>query len=183
MKDTKLETVFLFQFQMIPDMELHSNEYLDSETGEISYCDTWNVETGEYEGELHYLVKKFKIPRSYFTTDAKKSTPMPRKRQKCQQTEIDFIHALIFLLPTMILFHPVLGIVVCVAEFFLHTWSHRKNKQLKSSTVYFQSPLHLISKELCGRCKAQNEAMQITKLLKNDKFKKAGLDYIKRIVT
>ncbi|KAJ8922290.1 hypothetical protein NQ315_004229 [Exocentrus adspersus] len=104
---------------------------------------------------------------------------------KVDKPEVEFITALVFLLPTMILFHPILSIVTCVLEIILHSWVHKKNKTLRDGTFYYKSPLHGIVKEFCGRCKDQQTKDKITKIqdMRNNKMQRYELEYIKSMVT
>ncbi|VEN48229.1 unnamed protein product [Callosobruchus maculatus] len=167
-------------------MDNETGEFvLDTETGESRpWCfSTFDVETGEYED---VPLKKFKIPSHYYTPPEKeKKSKQKRPLRKADRHEIALIHAAIFLLPTFVLFHPVVAIFVAIVETVLHSWSHKSNQLLKSNRVYFQSPLHPIVKEICGKCKAEQESLRITKMqdVMNDKLRKHGLDYIRRVVT
>ncbi|KAG5869668.1 hypothetical protein JTB14_035595 [Gonioctena quinquepunctata] len=167
-----------FQDKMAMDVE--TGEYiLDLETGEILTYPQFNDETGEYEG-LPHEHENFKIPRAYYTPEPKPNKRKRHKFLKADYQESQLITASIYLLPTMILFHPILALVAVIIEIFLHSWSHRSNKRLKDKNVYFQSPLHPIVKEFCARCKEENSSLKITRLqdIKNDKFK----NYIRRVV-
>ncbi|KAJ8933208.1 hypothetical protein NQ314_014155 [Rhamnusium bicolor] len=163
--------------------------YADSETGETSYSSSssssssFNVETGEYEGDNCLPRRRFRVPSSCYTPTQKKDGS--KKLLKVDKQEWELITAAIFLLPTMILFYPVLSVFALMLEIFLHTWSHKKNKTLKCDNIYYQSPLHGIAKEFCGRCKFEDAKVKITKIqdIRNDKLRKYGLEYIRRVVT
>ncbi|CAG9864448.1 unnamed protein product [Phyllotreta striolata] len=154
--------------------------FLNVETGEVSVLPLiQNDETGEYED---LPIKRFKIPSSYYCKkQTARSKRTNRKPLKADPLESQLINAAIFLLPTMIVFHPVLSIIVFVVEIIVHNWFHKTNKALKDRSVYFRSPLHGILKEMCGRCKEESATVQIAKLqdIQHDKLK----NYLKRVVT
>ncbi|XP_050501086.1 uncharacterized protein LOC126881090 [Diabrotica virgifera virgifera] len=151
--------------------------YLDLETGEISEAPTvQNVETGEYE-----YTRTFKIPSYYYRRYQERKEKTNCTPRKADPLESQLITAAIFLLPTMIFFHPIMLVFVCVIEIFLHTRIHRKNKELEDLSFYYQSPLHGLTKEVCARCKDEKAKNKIAKLQdkQHEKFK----NYIKRVVT
>lgn len=158
----------------------------DTETGEVPYSPR-DKETGENsDWPWPWPTKRFKVPRSYYTP-TKRNSKQCRKFRKANPQESELITAVIFLLPTMIFFHPILSVIAVVVEIILHKWSHKKNKKLKSDTIYFhQSPLHGIVKEFCAKCKDDMTANKITKLQDRqnyDHFGKDQLQYLKRVVT
>lgn len=158
----------------------------DTETGEVPYSPR-DEETGENrDWPWPWPSKPFKVPRSYYTpTTKRKSCKKFQPMRKVNQQESELITAVIFLLPTMILFHPFLCVILVVIEIILHNWSHKKNRKLGSDTIYFhRSPLHGIVKEFCGRCKEDMAVSKISRLQdrKNDRFRKYQLEYLKRVV-
>lgn len=162
-------------------MDEETGEYfLNLETGEVSILPLiQNVETGEYED---LPIRRFKIPSSYYTTKKQTRSKKPiRQLRKADPLESQLITAAIFLLPTMIFFHPILSLIFCITEILLHNWFHETNKALKDRSVYFRSPLHGIVKEMCGRCKEESATVKIARLqdIQHDKFK----NYLKRVVT
>lgn len=176
------------------------SEPCDMETGEnleISYhtCDTETGETASYPrdqetGETKdwaLEIKRFKIPRSYYTPRGPKYTKKRHKIRKACPQESQLITAAIYLLPTMIFFHPILWIIAILVEIRLHNWSHKRNKQLGNNTIYFhQSPLHGITKEFCGKCKDETATNKISKIQDRQNYNRFGkqqLDYIKRVIT
>ncbi|RZC35232.1 hypothetical protein BDFB_005516, partial [Asbolus verrucosus] len=155
----------------------------DEETGEITT--RFNCETGEEESvitsaPIRGKPKVFKIPSSYYMNSAKRN----EEKVRCEYPPTAAT-AVLYLLPTTILFYPILGIITVTIEVIIHIWAHRKNKLLKNKNLYYQSPLHIICKEFCGACKEENSKMKITMLHERraDKIKKYGLEYVRRIVT
>lgn len=164
-----------------------SDSTYDSEISEIPYSPL-DEETGENRDCLwSWPPKRFKVPRSFYTPSSKKRNYKKRQNlRKADQQESELITAVIFLLPTMIFFHPILYVVVTVVEIILHNWSHKKNRKLKKDAIYFhRSPLHGISKEFCGRCKEDMAENKIIKIQdrKINRFRKYQLEYLKRVVT
>lgn len=151
---------------------------LDIETGEAPLCPC-DQETGECSG---WSAKPFKIPRFYYTASNKKRAFKKRHRlRKANPQESELITAAIFLLPTMIFFHPILCVISLIIEIVLHNMSHSKNNKLKSDTIFFhRSPLHGILKEFCGTCK---EEMSVNKIRKIQDRKNVRFQYLKRVVT
>lgn len=178
------------------------SESYDSETGEnleISQC-TCDTETGETPpsprdketGESSYWLwqwrtKPFKIPRAYYTPHSMRHSKKKHTFRKANPQESELITAVIYLLPTMIFFHPLLSVIAVVIELILHNWAHKKNKKLKSDTIYFhQSPLHGIVKEFCAKCKDDMTVNKITKMQDRQNYNHFGknqLEYLKRVVT
>lgn len=153
---------------------------IDTETGEILYPSLYNAETGEYEGLITLPQKiKFRIPPQ------QKLNKMHNIPIKVNKHELELLTAAIFLLPTIILFYPILSIFIFIMEIILHNWVHKKNKTLRDDTFYYKSPLHCIVKEFCGRCKDLSTKEKITKMQdkRTDKMRKYGLESIRRVVT
>ncbi|KAJ8978951.1 hypothetical protein NQ317_009347 [Molorchus minor] len=153
-------------------MDLETGEnYRDSETGEI-YCETfYNEETGEFEGNNHHSPTiKFKIPSSALITKENKWIKNYRST-KASKNELELITAAIFLLPTLILFYPVLGLLL----FYIHGPTKR-TKNLKKIRLCITRALHIILKEFCAKCRYENAKRKITKIqdIRNDKLTKYG---------
>lgn len=162
-----------------------TNTRCDTETGEAPYSPR-DEETGENRN-WPWPAKPFKVPRSYYTPSSRKKYSKRRRTiRKADPQESELITAVIFLLPTMIFFHPIVCAITLIIEIILHNWSHKKNKKLKSDTIFFhRSPLHGIVKEFCGICKEDMAGNKIAKIQdrKNDRFRKYQLHYLKRVVT
>ncbi|XP_018576749.1 uncharacterized protein LOC108915259 [Anoplophora glabripennis] len=162
-------------------MEGRDETSIDMETGEILYPSQYNAETGEYEGFLALPQRvKFQIPPQI------KPNKKTHRGPKMDEQNLELITAAIFLLPTAILFNPVLWAVALILEIVIHSWTHKKNSTLRNDTVhYYRSPLHGIVKEFCAKCKDSNAKEKISKLQdrRNDKMRKYGLESIRRVVT
>ncbi|KAL1518209.1 hypothetical protein ABEB36_001869 [Hypothenemus hampei] len=163
---------------------------MDDETGEMEFFEqSQNAETGEIEyltycldketGERHYytfeklchtlqISNPFKISRyaTHMTTIIK------NPRRKTSKIRMDFIAAIIFLLPTFLFFSQILGICILTFDILLHRWCHKKNAKLSNnSSIYYQSPLHMIYKEFCCECIAEEDCRKINKIqdIRNNK--------------
>lgn len=160
---------------------------MDSETGEI-YQDTEtgekeltkvNTETGETEMTVkphqERSTKKFKIP------NPQKPIKKEEKHKASTNTTSDTVQVILFLLPTVLLFFPVLAALISIVEIAVHVWAHKKNKILRNTNFYYQSPLHICVREFCGACRDEISANKISKIqdMRNDKFTK----YVRRVVT
>uniref|UniRef100_V5G5Z9 Uncharacterized protein n=1 Tax=Anoplophora glabripennis TaxID=217634 RepID=V5G5Z9_ANOGL len=163
-------------------MDRRKDKYsVDKETGEILYPALYNSETGEYEGDVVVPQKiRFRIPFQEEEPDKK-----PYNAPKSHPQDREFIKAAVFLLPAAILLYPVVFVGTMLLETILHCWVHKINKTLKSDGVYYQSPLHGITKEFCSRCREFDAVEQIGKLqdVRSSKLTKYGLESIRRVVT
>lgn len=166
------------------DIELNHHT-CDTETGEIAICSR-DKETGETSYWI-WKHKPFKVPRSYYTPRRPKYTKKRHKLRKACPQESQLITAAIYLLPTMVFFHPILCVFAVIVEIILHTWSHKRNKELGTDAIYFyQSPLHGIVKEFCGKCKDETAAIKISKIKDRQNYNRFGkqqLEYFKQVIT
>lgn len=147
-----------------------------------------NQETGEEEYNQKSQRHNFKIPPSYLNNpqNSKKNTRIIPNTSIEHKRPALTAAAILYLLPVTILcyFYPATGMVGLFFEARLHIWTHKKNKQLKNTDRYYQSPMHIIHKEFCASCVEEQNKLRITKLQekRHDRIRKYGLEYVKRVV-
>lgn len=161
---------------------------MDDETGEINYTlqIQTNDETGEDEYMMYYVneetgereyysVEKicdslqmpnpFKISR--YTTNLSTIVKLENSKFKTSEKHNDFITAIVFLIPTFIIFTPILGFFILTFDVLLHRWCHQQNSKLKLKGIYdkyYHSPLHTIYKEFCAKCIDEEGCRKINKI-------------------
>ena len=78
-----------------------------------------------------------------------------RRRHRHKKREITLgynpTHKL-FLIPSLFLFFRITAVVLMFCELVLHIWSHWKNDRNTDKTVFYRSPLHLITGQFCAKC-------------------------------
>lgn len=81
-----------------------------------------------------------------------------RSRRKRSKREITLgyrpTHKL-FLIPSLFLFFRITALVLMFCELALHIWAHRMNSRNKDATIFYRSPLHLITSQFCAKCLSQ----------------------------
>lgn len=86
-------------------------------------------------------------------------------RKSCVQREITLgynpTHKL-FLIPSLFLFFRVTALVLLFCELVLHIWAHRVNSSNKDETIFYRSPLHLITSQFCAKCTSQVEMKKLS---------------------
>lgn len=159
----------------------------DLETGEVSSQGVVNCETGEVE--MNYTRPTYKKP---FQVPSSCKPKPPASSNEHNAALRDYMShtkrvsvAPAFAILTLLFFVPVFGIFISIIEFFIHMWTHKKNKKLRNTNLYYRSPFHDIICEFCSFCIDENTTNKITKLQdkRNDKFTKYGIEYVRRIVT
>ncbi|XP_049818800.1 uncharacterized protein LOC109600227 [Aethina tumida] len=159
-------------------------EVLDFETGEKVY-EILNRETGEREYPSSTVFHS-KSPRKGFRVPSHVYSSVTQPEAKQLKPTSDFYESITYLLPTVVLVSPLLIVFLIVLEIVLHTRTHVKNEKLdKNSNIYYQSPLHLISKEFCGKCKSEAQ-MKIIKgrdFESHSCFIKHSFEFLKRMLT
>lgn len=156
----------------------------DRETGEMPASPRLNSETGEPEMNFTQPTarRSFRIPQGYIRQPCEQPD-----HQQCHLPADDFRNTrmssvILFLLPTVI-FAPVVAIFLGVLEISLHIWAHKKNKSLRGSDIFYQSPLHVIVSEFCACCIDENSKKKITKMQDKTNNKLTKYHYGFRIVT
>lgn len=159
----------------------------DQETGELPAVPRLDSETGEMEmnctrPSVPIQRKPFKIPKNYL------EKPSESKINTCMTKNVSIptnkiSPALLLLLP--IFFLPAIGVVISIVEILIHMWAHKKNKKLRHTNRYYQSPFHIFVCEFCKLCIDENAANKITKLQdkRHSRFAKYGIEYVRRVVT
>ena len=178
-------------FQMYPDINDISH-CPDRETGETPSRPILNVETGEVEMnriQPRYCTRKcFKLPTNHMKKYKRVHIQSHYMTKKVIPANfpINSIIALL-LLSIILLLAPTLSLPLSLVETMLHFWSHKKNKkleQLNQNTVYYESPLHVITSEFCGYCQFENATHTIGRLQdkKNKRFIKDSIEYVRNVV-
>lgn len=164
--------------------------FRDVETGETPAPALINNETGEME--INYTrptyKKPFKVPSTVNHKTKQQQLQEQQTDEGCIYTEPPQKRVSVapaFAILTLLFFVPVFGILVSIIEFLIHMWTHKKNKTLRNSNLYYRSPFHDIVSEFCSLCIEENSKNKITKLQdkRNEKFTKYGIEYVRRIVT
>lgn len=157
----------------------------DSETGESPAIWKLNAETGEHECNYVCPVQRrqtkkiFKIPNMYMTD----IQVQPKTSWSTLQSG-SISPIVMFLLPTAFFFNPFIVIVLFMIEAYLHTWAHKKNKQLRDSPLYYQSPMHAVVSQFCASCREEESANKINKIQEHrNKLKGCGIECVRQIVT
>ncbi|XP_066148402.1 uncharacterized protein [Euwallacea fornicatus] len=155
-----------YKFQVSKDAETGEEEYitycLDQETGEKQYY------TLDRICESLKMPNLFKVSR--YSTHV--TAVVGKPNTKSSSSRIEFMTAIVFLLPTFILFTPILGMLIPILDIILHKWCHKKNAKLNSQDmIYYKSPLHMILKEFCSECRMEEECKKIGEIqnIRNNK--------------
>lgn len=104
---------------------------------------------------------------SRYTTQLTAIVRHENTKYKSSEKRMEFITAIVFLIPTFILFTPLLGVFILTFDVILHRWCHRQNAKLRlrrDESQYYQSPLHMIYKEFCSKCVAEEDCRKINKI-------------------
>lgn len=79
----------------------------------------------------------------------------------CNQTS----HRLfLILIPSLAIFTRISAILTVLIEICLHLWAHKKNQRNTNETIYYRSPLHVITSQFCAVCRQEREMEQVSKL-------------------
>lgn len=153
-----------------------------------------NAETGEPEVNVEPTTVRsrripFQIPKEVKQSLSNKERHL-KKQEKLMGLEpvsvgapFGQINPICLFLPAVVYFRWFL-VLLMVFEVVLHVWAHHKNKTLKHSSVYFQSPLHGISSEFCALCQNETCMNRVGKMqqVRMHKFLRQ-CNYMKRVVT
>lgn len=167
-------------------MDLETGEiFPDMETGEITYSPQLNEETGEKE--FNYYQKgcpkrRFKIPNNYLQRYFSSQKLLLHPGHDDHVSEL--ASAIVFLLPTVLLFFPIVALVIIFIETILHQYSHKFNRLNDNDLIYFQSPLHFVGLAYCGRCREEASNNRISEIQDmRNRLRKYDLECVRRIVT
>lgn len=162
------------------DYETGEMNLADRETGELPAVHLLNSETGEKECNYSCPTER-RRPKSSFRI------PIPVSRRSTPKTEEEttaITPALMFFLPTAFFFNPLLALVLASAEVTCHIWTHKKNKTLRDTGVYYRSPLHIFISQFCGTCREKDAADKINKIQeKRSRGRGCGIECVRQIVT
>lgn len=160
--------------------------YRDDETGEVAAVGVINKETGEME--MNYTGPTYKKPFKVVSSSTKLNYKTTTKHfddnhMNWRTKRVSVAPA--FTILTLLFFVPVFGIFTAIIECFIHVWTHKKNKTLRNTNLYYRSPFHDVTSEFCSLCIDETTKNKITKLQdkRNYKFMKYGIEYVRRIVT
>ncbi|XP_063546222.1 uncharacterized protein LOC134754077 [Cydia strobilella] len=138
----------------------------DDETGEIiTYL--VNDETGEPTPSSSTVVhgpresapptETIQFPKGYMS-----------KTKKFQALKENIIRGSNMFSPRLLLipavFPAVLIMLLIIAEVFLHVCCHEQNKSLKNPSLYYSSPLHMVTSIFCGVCRENEMSSKIGQL-------------------
>jgi len=145
----------------------------DAETGEeeyLTYC--LDQETGEkYYYTIDRICQSLQMPNPFrinrYTTHLSAIVRRENVKHRSSERHMEFITAIVFLIPTFIIFTPLLGVFILTFDVLLHRWCHRQNAKLglrSDHGIYYQSPLHTIYKEFCSKCLHEEDTKKIHKI-------------------
>lgn len=144
----------------------------DDETGEVVTYDV-DEETGEpvvenrspalyIENKTNYQESKTKYMK--FPRGAMCNTKKYESLKAKIIAGYNPISHRMFLIPSMMLFPRLLCVMLTIFEVYLHVKCHQKNKKLKNTNMYYQSPFHIITSIFCGACRENDSAFKIGQL-------------------
>lgn len=64
---------------------------------------------------------------------------------------------IMFLVPTLFIFNIYVYIFLSLVEIFLHCWAHTVNGLNMNKSIYYRSPLHVLSSQFCAKCRSESE--------------------------
>ncbi|ENN79823.1 hypothetical protein YQE_03646, partial [Dendroctonus ponderosae] len=162
-------SVFLAMDEETGEINYSLHVSKDAETGEEEYVNYWlDQETGEKQYfSLDRICHSLQMPNPFrinrYATHL--TAIVQNSKHKTSQKRMEFITAIVFLLPTFIIFTPLLGIIVLIFDVILHKWCHRKNARLaREDMIYYRSPLHMIYREFCLKCIAEEHSRKIEEI-------------------
>lgn len=68
------------------------------------------------------------------------------------------------MLPTLFFNVQIVFLFFIMFEFLLHIWAHRKNLTNKNEKICYRSPLYLLTRHFCAKCRSENEMTEIGRL-------------------
>lgn len=139
----------------------------DQETGEIwdystlaaTQVNQWATKSRSFHVPQKYLqvgssssssISTIKIGKQSLTA---KTMPHPSQSQKREITLGYKTTHRLFLVPSLFLFFKFTALVLLFCELLLHIWAHKKNSRNLNTSIFYRSPLHLISSQFCATCK------------------------------
>ncbi|XP_023937965.1 uncharacterized protein LOC112045845 [Bicyclus anynana] len=154
----------------------------DDETGEVITYQV-NDETGE-----RALVNN--LPKIYVDdrmSDNRKLLAFPtgyvNKNKKFRDLKEKIITGanttsprMLLVIPTLLIFHSFVCVILMLLEIFLHIRCHKKNKNLKDPNLYYRSPFHVITATFCGWCRECDMASKIGQIQDKRRYK---YDYLR----
>lgn len=73
-------------------------------------------------------------------------------------------HRFFLILITSLVLFRLSGVLTALIEISLHVWAHRKNKNNTNQTIYYQSPLHVVTKQFCAICRERNVEDKVSQM-------------------
>lgn len=74
-------------------------------------------------------------------------------------------HRLFFLITTSLsLFTRFAVMLAVILEVIMHSWAHSKNSYNSNPTIYYRSPLHVLTSQFCTRCRHESSMNQVIKM-------------------
>jgi len=65
---------------------------------------------------------------------------------------------LLFLVPTLFCYNFVIGATLALIEIVLHMMSHHRNGLTMQKSLYFRSPLNVLSSQFCAICRTETDS-------------------------
>ncbi|XP_058126484.1 uncharacterized protein LOC131281915 [Anopheles ziemanni] len=152
--------------------------YLDKETGEVS----------SYPAEptilSHRRRSKFLVPKQYLRnqsgivarrpasatigcaaaiTNACKQKMIPMTKEEITVGYNSAAH-LLYLLPLLFMTPKLFALVISFVEMILHVWAHRKTGTNGNPSVYYRSPMHVVTRNFCEICRHERLMGRVGKL-------------------
>lgn len=70
----------------------------------------------------------------------------------------------LIIVPTIFIYTRLSAVLTIIFEVILHVWSHKKNSNNTNESIYYRSPLHVITSQFCGTCRQEMEMERVSKL-------------------
>ncbi|XP_061718979.1 uncharacterized protein LOC133534044 [Cydia pomonella] len=140
----------------------------DDETGEIiTYL--VNDETGEPTPSSSSVVlgPRAAVPPTEIIKFPKGYMSKTKKFQALKENIIrgsNVFSPRLLLIPLAAVFPAVLIMLLMMAEVFIHVCCHKQNKSLKDTSLYYRSPLHMVTSIFCGMCREDEMSSKIGQL-------------------
>ncbi|XP_001354023.2 uncharacterized protein [Drosophila pseudoobscura] len=139
----------------------HHNFHVPKHCLRGTLCDEMdNLMTNKYQGDLDITVQHGA------RKEPKKTTPGYEREDYCHMDGVssniilgyERQHYLLFLVPTLFCYNFFIGALMALIEIFLHMMSHHKNGLTMQKTLYFRSPLHVLSSQFCAICRTESDS-------------------------
>ncbi|XP_048006253.1 uncharacterized protein LOC125241701 [Leguminivora glycinivorella] len=77
----------------------------------------------------------------------------------------------LLLIPMAAVWPALLVMFLMIAEVFIHICCHKQNKSLKDPSLYYRSPLHMLTSIFCGECRESEMSSKIGQMQDQRRFR------------